>query len=144
MGVLIDNLQENHPIPVETIRTKATVVLNALGCPDDELSLVIVDDTRMRELNRDYRGVDRPTNVLAFAMRDGEFADVTPDLLGDVIISTDTVRREADTEGVTFEAHFDRLMIHGILHLLGYDHETDAEAEGMEAKTEELIALLNA
>ena len=144
MGVLIDNLQENHPIPVETIRTKATVVLNALGCPDDELSLVIVDDTRMRELNRDYRGVDRPTNVLAFAMRDGEFADVTPDLLGDVIISTDTVRREADAEGVAFEAHFDRLMIHGILHLLGHDHQTDAEAEVMEAKTGELLALLSA
>lgn len=107
--------------------------------------MVLVDDPAIQELNRRYRGKDTPTNVLAFAMRDGAFGDLTPSLLGDVVMSMETVAREADAAGQSVGHRFNELLIHGILHLLGYDHETgDADAEIMEEKTGELLALVTA
>ena len=99
-----------------------------------------MDDPQIAALNRDYRQRSGPTNVIAFAMREGAFADVTPDLLGDVVISTDAVQREAEAMGFTFTRRFDELLIHGILHLFGYDHEDDVrQAQEMDAKSAELL-----
>lgn len=89
----------------------------------------------MRRLNGTYRGKDAPTNVLAFPMRDR--AEPFSPLLGDVVVSLETARREADAMGRPFETHVDRLLVHGILHLLGYDHET-SEEEAAVMETEEL------
>lgn len=95
----------------------------------------------MTDLNHRYRGRSGPTNVLAFAMAEGAFADLRPELLGDVVISVDTLTREAQRDGVPLKDHLIRLLIHGILHLTGYDHEgSEAEAQRMEEKTETLIA----
>ena len=115
-----------------------------MGYPDSELSVAIVGDRSIRKLNREYLGRDKPTNVISFAMQEGEFPGVNPGLLGDVVISADTCAREAEEGGVGFDARLIFLLLHGILHLTGYDHERsgDAEARRMEEKERNLFALL--
>jgi probable rRNA maturation factor len=120
------------------------MILSDLGYPDSELSVAIVGDRSIRRLNREYLGRDKPTNVISFAMQEGEFPGVNPGLLGDVVISADTCAREAEEGGVGFDARLTFLLLHGILHLTGYDHERSGEAEArrMEEKERELFALL--
>lgn len=102
-----------------------------------------MEDEAIREINRDYRQKDAPTNVLAFAMNEGEFSQINPDLLGDVVISTETALREAAEWEMDPEVRLTQLLVHGILHLVGYDHEESAEAEErMEAKSTELVRML--
>lgn len=102
-----------------------------------------MDDPQIAQLNRTYLDREGPTNVIAFPMREGDFFDITPDLLGDVVISTDRAAHEASELGVSFRDRFDFLLIHGMLHLMGYDHESSkADEKVMEAKTDELFALL--
>ena len=105
---------------------------------------MIVDDEQIQVINRDYLERDRPTNVISFAMQEGEGAGVIPDLLGDVVISADTAARDAAEAGVPFESELYFLLLHGILHLLGFDHErgTAEDAERMEARERELFAIL--
>ena len=120
-------------------------ILNALGCPDAELSILIVDDQQITQFNRDYLNRNRPTNVIAFPMRAGRFSEITPNLLGDVVISADTAKREGQSAGLNMQDRLDQLLIHGILHLCGYDHEnTKTEARRMEKKTEELLKIVKA
>ena len=143
MAILIDNQQENLPIEIPKIEAKALAILNALDCPEGELSILIVDDHRIAEMNQAYLNHAGPTNVISFAMQEGEFGDINPHLLGDVIISADTCAREAQQADMSVEIRFDQLLIHGILHIFGYDHiHSEAEAEIMEAKSEELMSLL--
>ncbi len=114
-----------------------------MDCPDGEISILIVDDPQIEKLNQKYLNRQGPTNVIAFAMREGEFPDLTPDLLGDVVISTDTAAREAQVASMSMERRFNELLVHGILHLMGYDHETSSEdARVMEQKSKELLTLL--
>ena len=111
-----------------------------MGFNDHELSLVIMDDEGIQELNTTYRGMDKPTNVLSFSMQEGEFSQITPGLLGDVIISIETAIREADEAGITLEERISQLLIHGILHLAGLDHEQgEDKAREMEAKSLEIL-----
>jgi probable rRNA maturation factor len=122
---------------------KAQAILNALGCPEGELSILIVDDNRMSEMNQRYLNHSGPTNVISFAMHEGEFGKINPHLLGDVIISADTCAKEAQDAEILMERRFDQLLIHGMLHIFGYDHiHSEAEAEIMEAKSDELVALI--
>jgi probable rRNA maturation factor len=114
-----------------------------LDCPDAELSILLVDDCQIEKLNTGYLNRQGSTNVIAFPMREGRFADITPHLLGDVVISVETACREARTSGIGMQKRFNQLLVHGILHLLGYDHEkTDAEAEQMEKKTKALVHMV--
>lgn len=101
-----------------------------------EIGVVLADDALVHRLNRDYRGKDRPTNVLSFPLLDEEGGfhegeDVTI-LLGDVVLAFETVAGEAREQGKTLEVHVTHLIVHGVLHLLGYDHETDEDADRME------------
>lgn len=116
-------------------------VLEGLACAEDcELSLVLTDDPGIAVLNQDYLGRVGPTNVLAFPMGEGQFAELNPGLLGDVVVSVDTAWREAADNGLDPGEHFMRLVIHGILHLLGHDHLQDqAQASAMEELTERLL-----
>lgn len=99
-----------------------------------------MDDIGVRELNANYRNKDKSTNVLSFPMQEGEFADITPGLLGDVVISLDTAEREAGEAGITVNERMSQLLVHGILHLLGFDHEQgDEAARTMEEKSLELL-----
>jgi probable rRNA maturation factor len=111
-------------------------ILRDLGCHDCELSIVLLDDDDIRHLNRDYLSRDHATNVLSFPMGEGC-------LLGDVVISTETAQREANESGITLEEDVGILLVHGILHLLGYDHEgVPEEAARMESKEQEILVRL--
>ena len=98
-----------------------------------EISVVLTDDEHIQELNRVYRGSDRPTDVLAFSQIEGEQAKAQAErvALGDVVISVDTAERQAAEQGHALENELDLLIIHGVLHLLGYDDETEADAAEM-------------
>lgn len=106
--------------------------------------MLIVDDAGIRTINRDYLGRDKATNVISFAMQEGEGSGVQPGLLGDVVISADTAERDAAEAAIPFESELNFLLLHGILHLLGYDHErgTEEAARRMEEREREIFALL--
>ena len=102
-----------------------------------------MDDSEIARLNKEYLGRSGPTNVIAFPMQQGQFGHINRDLLGDVVISLDTTLREANDASMAIERRFDQLLIHGILHLLGFDHDASPEqAEMMMRKEEELLRLL--
>jgi probable rRNA maturation factor len=116
-----------------------------LGCPEEtELSVSIVGDRSIRIVNREYLGKDRPTNVISFSLQEGDFGGVNPHTLGDVIISADTAAREAEEGGLTFFERLSFLLMHGILHLCGYDHERsgELEAQKMQQKEQQLFKIL--
>jgi probable rRNA maturation factor len=98
-----------------------------------ELSIVLADNRAVRRLNRDWRGKDKPTNVLSFPADGGPRPAAAPRLLGDVIIALGVTAAEADEQGKTLAAHFTHLVVHGVLHLVGHDHERESEAARMEA-----------
>ena len=143
MVILIEDKQNRHRIAHEKIERKAKTILNALDCPDGELSIVIVDDPEMAKLNEKFLDRPGPTNVIAFSMREGPFGEVNPNLLGDVIVSVETAAREAKDADISIELRFDQLLIHGTLHLFGFDHEkTPEQAKAMRVKEKELLKLL--
>lgn len=143
MAILIDNQQKNHPVEITRIQKKAQSILNALGSPDDELSIVVVDDERIAVINATYLSHPGPTNVIAFSMREGDYGDINPQIIGDVIISMDTCAREARQAAIGIEERFDQLLVHGILHLFGYDHtRSQAQAREMATKSEALMTVL--
>lgn len=111
-----------------------------MGYPDHELSLLIVDDPQIEIINREYLQHEGPTNVISFAMQEGEFSQVSPFLLGDVVISADTAEKEANLSGISFRQRLIELLIHGMLHLVGFDHEQDeAKTQIMETKSRNLL-----
>ena len=110
-----------------------------------ELAVMLTDDAGIRTLNRNWRRIDKPTNVLSFPALQptGEGGpDDAPRMLGDIAIAYETTRREADDEQKPFDHHLSHLAIHGFLHLMGYDHETDHDAEAMEGLEQEILAQL--
>ncbi|WP_169829421.1 rRNA maturation RNase YbeY [Desulfatibacillum aliphaticivorans] len=121
------------------METAAQAVLNALGCPDSELSVLIVDGGRMAELHEEYVGKQGPTNVLAFPMTEGPFNEINPEIIGDVVICTDVAAKEAEDAGVDLYTRALELLIHGILHLVGHDHAEPEETALMQAKEAELF-----
>jgi probable rRNA maturation factor len=144
MEVLIDNRQKKYKISLKQIQQKAKVILNALDCPEAELSILIVDDPQIAVFNQQYLNRKGPTNVIAFPMRAGPYANITPQLLGDVLISVETADREGKRVGISMEERFTQLLVHGILHLLGYDHETsDEDAQEMEEKSNEILNIID-
>lgn len=110
-----------------------------------EISVRLTDDAEVRTLNAQYRGKDKPTNVLSFPMVQRDLlealsnGDDGEELLGDIVLAAETVAREAAEKGVGIAEHAIHLIVHGTLHLLGYDHETDDEAERMEALEREVL-----
>lgn len=107
-----------------------------------ELSLLFTDDAHIQVLNREWRGKDKATNVLSFPAFDVAPGDPLPPMLGDIALAQETISSEAVLEEKPFEHHVTHLIVHGLLHLLGYDHETDEEAEEMEAIERRTLARL--
>ncbi|WP_207456009.1 rRNA maturation RNase YbeY [Azospirillum sp. SYSU D00513] len=137
------------PEDAEWLAEKAALAALAATYDDDdgpaELSVVLADDALVQRLNREYRGKDKPTNVLSFALTEAEDPDAgegAPMMLGDVILARETVLREAAEQDKAPSDHMTHLVIHGVLHLLGYDHEEDAEAEEMEGLETRLLETL--
>lgn len=122
----------------------AELLLSKLGLPEVELSIVLCSDPFIHQLNQSYRGVDAPTDVLSFAMGDGEDADLNPDVLGDVVISLDTADRQAQEHGHPLDTELQVLLVHGLLHLLGFDHEEPEERAEMQGREAELLGWLKA
>lgn len=147
VNVLIEQGAEAvEPLDLEGL---VTFVLREMNCPDNtDVSLSFVSDERIHELNREYRGIDRPTDVLSFECDNVPFEDEDIDQameyeLGDVIIATDVATRQTHEYGTTFEEEVTLLVVHGLLHLCGYDHIEDDEAEIMEGLERKLIAAWN-
>lgn len=114
-----------------------------MDCPERELSILFTDDKRIAELNTHYLGRKGSTNVLAFPMKEGSASEFESPMLGDVVISVGAALRESEAFGEDLEHTIDRLLIHGFLHLLGYDHETaDSEAERMENQEKRLLSVI--
>lgn len=118
-------------------------VLSVLGLSDAQLSLVLADDEEMAKINELFLGRKGPTNVIAFSQLEGEGSPVNPNLLGDIVISVDTCRRESTEAAVSFHGRFLQLLVHGVLHLLGYEHEAGGElARAMEAEERRILSCL--
>ena len=96
-----------------------------------EVSIIFTDEARIREINNDYRHIDRATDVISFAFADGVGAEYAPFLLGDIFICTDVVANHAKKYGTTFDEEMTFMVVHGILHLLGFDHHKKKEREEM-------------
>jgi probable rRNA maturation factor len=132
------------PVDRRKIGAAARRILKALGYEGYELTVVLVDDREIARLNRRYFRRNRRTNVISFPMMDGTPVSLRARMLGDVIISADTARRDAEEVGKKAEEEILFLLIHGILHLAGYDHEGPvAERRKMEAKEMEFFEALN-
>lgn len=118
--------QRLYAIDRQAAAKLAGEVLDRIGRADAALTITFIRDAAMRKLNRDYRGKDKPTDVLSFAYHESDegFAE-TDSHIGDVVISVETAARYADEFGLTFDREIEHLIIHGTLHLAGYDHETD-------------------
>jgi probable rRNA maturation factor len=132
----------------ETVILRAVATAAAMVDADTgaaELAVMLTDDAGIRTLNNNWRGIDKPTNVLSFPALQPTAPpgdDDPPRMLGDIAIAYETLRREADAEAKPFDHHLSHLVVHGFLHLIGYDHETDAEAVAMEALEREILAQL--
>lgn len=127
--------------------TLAAALPAALAAPGVELevSVVLDGDDAVRDLNREYRGQDKPTNILSFPQWEPPLAPPPPGLpllLGDMVLARETVAAEAAAQGKRFSDHLSHLVVHGVLHLLGHDHATDADAEAMEALETEILRTL--
>ena len=160
--IRVTNTSSNTTFDVKVVHNAVLATLKAHNAEACEVSVLLTDDADIKHLNRDYRGIDAPTDVLAFAMRDGEDGDVNPNLLGDLVISLETASRQVATgdpfsathssletgkQEIThnsLETEVALLAVHGALHLLGYDHQTQAEATVMFEKQKAIFSLLEA
>ncbi len=157
MPISLTNRQRIVKIDRRWIVSKARRLLELLNCPTDELSVLLVDDGEMSRLNQHYRGDGRPTDVLAFSMREGKFRELSAGLLGDVVISVETAKHRLRPDspskgkpgGETLQPEVRkgdplgqevlRLLIHGTLHLVGHDHQTPGQLRKMRAEERRLL-----
>ena len=140
MKIWIRNQQKHILSDPRKIRKAGQRILADLALPDAELSILLVNDAQIRELNRRYLQRDKPTNVLAFPMRKGEYSTLHPHLLGDLVISVETAQRQSRRFGLNPMQMIILLMVHGILHLIGYEHEGAKKgAREMAMKQKELF-----
>ena len=141
MTVLLTGPELREGLPAvdrRLLRSRAARALQARSRTRSELSIALVDDAAIADLNGRYRGESRATDVLAFSLGEGEYADRGGNLLGDVVIRVETAARQARRAHRGLDAEVARLLIHGMLHLLGHDHETDEEARTMRAEERRL------
>jgi probable rRNA maturation factor len=143
MAISIKNRQKKK-VDMSRVRRSLKKLLKALGFEHGEISLLLVNDHQIREINKKYLKRDRPTNVISFAMTEGPFGGIHPEVLGDIIISVETAARDTLSGHIDFMDEVEFLLIHGLLHLLGYNHEnTDADtAEKMKKRERELFYML--
>lgn len=152
-----NNEQEDFQISEDLIALLEVILQKAgeaEGVTDGEVDLTFVDDNQIHELNREYRGIDRPTDVLSFAMNEitndeleiiyeleeGEELESVPDVLGDIIISVPRAKLQSEEYGHSLERELGFLFVHGFLHLLGYDHQDEASEAEMMGKQEAVLA----
>lgn len=144
MPVYLRNAQKKCKINSREFKKRLQAVLDALECQNKELSVLFTDDANIRSLNAQYRNIDKSTDVLSFPQHDGNGPEELPPLLGDVVVSAETAGRQAREHGLSFEEELTLLLIHGTLHLLGYDHEkSPAEEKRMTRETQRLFQIVH-
>ncbi|WP_270397875.1 rRNA maturation RNase YbeY [Catenibacterium mitsuokai] len=139
----VENFENNYEQDFTAIIEQA---LKTLGIEDDvEVSCVLVDDERIHEINREYRHIDRSTDVISFAMEDNDqfYVEGMPRTLGDIFISVDHAKKQAEEYGHSLRREMCFLFTHGILHLLGYDHMTDEQEKEMFGLQDEILGALS-
>jgi len=137
--VFIKNQQEIIPVEAKKIRKAAERILASLRISGYELSVLLLDNKGIRAVNKKYLNRNRPTNVISFSLTEGEFGNINPHVLGDVVISVEKALEQAETRGTSLEEELTFLLIHGVLHLVGYDHEGKRdERSKMEEKEKEV------
>jgi probable rRNA maturation factor len=147
MPTFLNNIQEQPLTKAQELEVTALLDygLRLFDKADAELSLVLVDDDYIRELNLSYRGLDQPTDVLSFALEEADDAPLPaggekmPELLGDIYISVPRATEQAETYGHSFERELGFLAVHGLLHLVGYDHQTPDETVAMREREERIL-----
>jgi probable rRNA maturation factor len=141
IDVLVDSDRWHEPAKTRsTVRRAVAAAAATVSTTGTELAIVLTDDSAVRQLNRLWRGIDAPTNVLSFPSK--QTADEPPHL-GDIVLAFETIAREAKAEGKPFAHHLAHLAVHGFLHLVGYDHDQDADAEAMEQTERKILRRLN-
>jgi probable rRNA maturation factor len=145
MKIQIENKQTKIKIQRRKIRSTVLKILKIMNCANKELSISFVDDNAIKQLNNQYLQRDSSTNVLSFSLQEGEYGNINPDILGDIIISAETAQRDAAIGDLSLSEEIDFLIIHGVLHLLGFNHEntTKAQTTIMQMKERELFGILN-
>jgi probable rRNA maturation factor len=142
--VSLRNKQKKETIDTGRLRRSLKRLLKELQRENDEVNVIFVDDEQIQSINREYLDRDRPTNVISFAMTEGVGGALHPEILGDIVISAETAARDAATGDLTLMEEMEFLLIHGLLHLIGYNHEkcSQKEVERMQKKERELFFLL--
>jgi probable rRNA maturation factor len=142
--IQIIDRQKKSRVDKRRFRGVLREILQRLDLSGREMTVILLDDDGIRELNAHYLDRDRPTNVISFSMREGEHSGINPHILGDIAISVETAERDARRGGLTLEQELDFLAVHGVLHLLGYDHEKSRKgAKAMRAKEREVFGALH-
>jgi probable rRNA maturation factor len=144
MPIIIENRQKQISIDRRSVRRAMSGIMKYLNCSDKVISLLFVDDKEIREINRRYLSRDYPTNVISFSLTEGEFGDINPNILGDIVISAETAFKDAEKSAIDFNDELAFLMIHGVLHLLDYNHEnaSQVKTQKMKKKEQELFYML--
>ena len=143
MDIQFQNDQEICEIDSKKLKIHVGKIMRELGRQNDEVSILLVNDAKIRKLNRQYRNIDAATDVLSFPQNDGEDAEFVSHMLGDVVISVETAKHQAAEHRFSLEQELVLLLIHGILHLFGYDHERSPKEEKiMKQKTWKLFDLI--
>ena len=143
MSVYIIDEQTECSIDCETLENQIKTILPLLNCKNKELSILLTNDKKIQELNKQYRNKNISTDVLSFSQSEGEENGLEHNLLGDIVISITTAMRQSSEHNLSIDEEIVLLIIHGILHLLGFDHErSDEEGTYMKEKTSELFGLI--
>ena len=140
--VLVRNDTQDSSLNESIIRQAVLATLRMHDSEACEVSVLLTNDSAIQSLNRQYRNIDTPTDVLAFAMREDGDESMNPHLLGDVIISVPTAQRQAHAHNHSLDVEVANLTVHGVLHLLGYDHQISADATIMFEKQEAVLRLI--
>jgi probable rRNA maturation factor len=145
MNIYIENQQKKVKLDLRRIRRVVHKLKKVLKCADQEISLLFIDNEHIREMNRQYLNRDHATNVISFPLREGDYGHINPQVLGDIVISVERAFQDAAADDLSFDDEIDFLMIHGLLHLLGYNHEDGDEHEAiiMKEKENAVFFLLN-
>ena len=145
MTIHIENRQKAVKLDLRRIRRVVHKLKKFLNCPDQEISFLFVDNEQIRQINKQYLNRDHPTNVISFPLREGDYGDINPQVLGDIAISAERAFQDAVVGDLSLNDEIDFLMIHGLLHLLGYNHEGGNKKESikMRDKENEVFFMLN-
>jgi probable rRNA maturation factor len=142
IDVVVDSpLWEREPKAVQTVEQAIATAAAEITAPPGEVAVMLTDDATIRTLNRDWRKIDKPTNVLSFPAT--QVPGAAAALHGDIVIAYETLAREASDEGKVFTQHLAHLAVHGFLHLMGYDHQNDSDADAMERLERAILARLD-